>query len=150
MLSIAVLSFSFGYYYNQIRLNKDSISTSTISSPVPTTLNPLGFITNIKTSRGTVYLLIDQENVYVDPFEITVNNSKYITIKKDDYPKLFEQGVANSSALRAEEYIDPQNKNEFIKVSNNQPDHGGVKSTYVLLINLFTGEIKEGKNDYSI
>lgn len=143
LILTAVIFFAFGavltYSLNQLQ---PVASKATIS-------NPLGLITGVKTTKGTIYLLIDQNSVHFRPFEDMDTIYKTIDLKKKDYPKLFEQGVANSSVLQAEEYVDPEGKEMFIKLSNSQPDHGGYASTYVLLVNPFTGEIKEGKNDYS-
>lgn len=137
-----------------------SIVTYSLNKPKTTQLQPvetintevskpLGFLTSINTSKGLIHLSINQDYISFNPYESAVNNSVLITIKKENYPKLFTQGVANSSLFQAEEYIDPQTKEIFIKLSNNQPDHGGYASTYVLLVNPFTGEIKEGETDYS-
>ena len=110
--------------------------------------NPLGYIAHVEISKGTIYILMNENFISFNPYESAVNNDTLITLKREDYPKLFEQGIANSSVLQATEYVDSQGSDMFIKLSNNQPDHGGYASTYVLLVNPFTGEIKEGVNDY--
>ena len=114
-----------------------------------TSTKPLGYIAHVETSKGTIYILMDKDYIYFNPYESAVNNGTLITLKREDYPKLCEQGIANFSVLEAVEYIDPQSNEMFIEVSNSQPDHGGYASTYVLLVNPFTGEIKVGKDDYS-
>lgn len=114
-----------------------------------TSANPLGYIARVETSKGTIYVLMTSEYVSFNPYETAVNNDKMITLKKSEYPKLFEQGIANSNVLQVVEYIDPQSGEVFVELSNNQPDHGGYASTYVLLVDPFTGAIKEGLNDYS-
>lgn len=130
--------------------NKPKLITPTENDKKQTTAsNPLAFITGVKTTKGIIYILIDQDNVYFHPFEDMGAIYKVIDIKKEDYPKLFEQGIANYSALQADEFIDPQTKETLIELSNSQPDHGGYSSTYVLLVNPFTGSIKEGQDDYS-
>lgn len=143
-----LLGFLGGFYFSRAQIDKNP-KIQKVDTPInQITSNSLDYIANIKTAKGMIYLLINQDSIYFNPFETAINNSKNITIKKIDYPKLFEQGVANSSALQTEEYIDPQNKDVLIKLSNNQPDHGGYAKTYVLLVNPFTGSIKEAKNDY--
>ncbi|OGH18520.1 MAG: hypothetical protein A2868_03660 [Candidatus Levybacteria bacterium RIFCSPHIGHO2_01_FULL_40_15b] len=114
-----------------------------------TSTKPLGYIAHVVTPKGTIHILMNKDYVYFNPYESAVNNGTLITLKREDYPKLFKQGIANFSVLQAVEYTDPQSNEMFIKLSNNQPDHGGFASTYVLLVNPFTGEIKEGKDDYS-
>jgi len=117
------------------------------AAPSPSsTTNPLGYIAFIDTSNGEVYVEMSNDRIVINPFEGSIG--KQITIKKEDYPGLFEQGVANSNTLMAAEYIDPQSSEMFIRLSNNQPDHFGISSTYVLLVNPISGETKEGINDY--
>jgi len=129
----------------EAKIQNMSGSKESPTQPKDEQTNPLGFITGVKTTQGTIYLRIDQESVYFRPFDDMDTKYKSIHIKKEAYPKLFKQGIANFSSLQAEEYIDPQTKEIFIKLSNNQPDHAAFASTYVLLVNPFTGEIKEGK-----
>lgn len=112
--------------------------------------NPLGYFTEIDTSKGTIYILIHSDYIDFNPNESAINNGTRIIIRKEDYSKLFEQGAANKSVLRVVLYRDPQSDEELIELSNNQPDHGGFASTYVLLVDPFSGEIKESKNDYSV
>lgn len=112
-------------------------------TPTISPIKPLGFFTNVETSKGAVYLLIDQDYIYFNPLETAVNNNKIINIKKDQYPKLFTQGVANFSVLRAENYENPTDKKTYIKLSNSQPNHGGYSEVYSILVDPFSGEIKE-------
>ena len=143
---ILIIALTVGGYW----LGKSKSGTKSEYVPVDeVSTNPLGYIAHVVTSKGTIYILMNKDYVYFNPFESAVNNGTLITIKREDYPKLFKQGVANFSVLEAVEYIDPQSNEMFIKLSNSQPDHGGFASTYVLLVNPFTGEIKEGKDDYS-
>lgn len=116
-------------------------------NPSPTA-NPLGYFTEIKTSKGTIYLLINNEYIDFNANEVAVNNGTRIIIRKDDFPKLFGQSIANSNVLQATRYVDPRTGEEFIELSNGQPDHGGIAKVYVLLVDPFSGEIKEGLSDY--
>lgn len=115
---------------------------------VQTYPKPLGYLTQVETSKGTIFLELQNDYISFNANEVAVNNNKIITIRKEDYPKLFEQGIADSSALQAKLYKDPSGE-EFIELSINQPDRGGYASTYVLLVDPFYGVVKEGINDYS-
>lgn len=101
--------------------------------------NPLPFSTYIKTNRGTLVVEIVDEVINLFPSESEEKNVfKSISIKKENYPKLFEQGVANSSSISSkliDEYL--------IELSNNELDHGLYSTSYRLTANLVTGEIKE-------
>lgn len=123
----------------------DFTKKSEVVNPSPTT-NPLGYIARVETAKGKVYVEMRNDQIILNPFENSIG--KQIVIKKGDYPELFKQGAANLSALQAAEYVDPQSSEVFIELSNNQPDHFGFASTYVLLVNPISGEIKEGLNDY--
>ena len=141
---LIILAAAGGYWFGK---SSSSIKPDT-QADTSTSTNPLGYLTQLETSKGTIYILMNKDYVYFNPYESAVNNGTLITLKREDYPKLFKQGIANFSVLEAVEYIDPQSNEMFVKLSNSQPDHGGFASTYVLLVNPFTGEIKEGKNDY--
>ena len=146
---IGIIFFILGISITYTLTKPHQIQTPSVETKSIEVSNPLGFIASVSTPKGAIYILIDNDHISFNPYETAVNNDKFITLKKEEYPKLFKQGVANYSVIQAKEYIDPQSKEIFIKLSNSQPDHGGFASTYVLLINPFTGEIKEGKNDYS-
>ncbi len=105
--------------------------------------NPLAFLTEVTTPKGKVFLLINQDSIYFNPFETAVNNSKNILIDKKTYPRLFAQGVASSSAITTNGFDDPTDKKFYIKLSTNQPDHGGYAEVYSILVDPFSGNIKE-------
>ncbi|MBI4080442.1 MAG: hypothetical protein HY430_01575 [Candidatus Levybacteria bacterium] len=126
----------------------DTVKQTNTQANIQTPTKPLGYLTQVETSRGTLYLELQNDYISFNANEVAVNNDVTIKIKREDYPKLFEQGVANSSVLQVKLYKDP-NGEEFIELSVNNPDHGGYARAYVLLVNPFTGTIKEGLNDYS-
>ena len=142
---LLVLVTSVGGYW--IGRSSSSIKPDT-QADNSTSTKPLGYIAHVETSKGTIYIWMNENFISFNPYEGAVNNGTLITLEREDYPKLFEQGIANFSVLEAVEYIDPQGNEMSIEVSNCQPDHGGFARTYVLLVNPFTGEIKEGLNDY--
>lgn len=149
-LLISVIFFLLGSIFTYSLNKPQTPQIQSVETTNTEVSKPLGFLTSINSSKGLIRLSINQAYISFNPYESAINNNVLITIKNEDYPKLFKQGIANSSLFQAEEYIDPQTKEIFIKLSNNQPDHGGYASTYVLLINPFTGEIKEGENDYQL
>ncbi|OGM02663.1 hypothetical protein A2115_03520 [Candidatus Woesebacteria bacterium GWA1_41_8] len=142
---LIILAAAGGYWLGR---SSSSVKPDT-QTDTSTSTKPLGYIAHVVTPKGTIYILMNKDYIYFNPYESAVNNGTLITLKREDYPKLFKQGIANFSVLQAVEYTDPQSNEMFIKLSNSQPDHGGFASTYVLLVNPFTGEIKEGKDDYS-
>src|SRR3989344_6008122 len=145
VISILIILAAAGNYW--FGRNSSSIKSDT-QADTSTSTKPLGYIAHVETSKGTIHILMHEDFISFNPYESAVNNGTLITLKREDYPKLFKQGIANFSVLEAVEYIEPQSNEMFVKLSNSQPDHGGFASTYVLLVNPFTGEIKEGKNDY--
>lgn len=111
------------------------------SSPVV----PLAFFTAVDTPKGTIYLYINQDYINFNAVE-TPYYSEAPIIKKEDYPKLFKQGVASASAQRVEYYKESRDGENYIKLSNIQPDHGGFSDVYAILVDPFTGVIKESKS----
>ena len=90
------------------------------------------------------YIVINPENIWVEPFENVCSDAKSFSIEKSQHPDLFKQGVANESFISAEKSLDP---NFSLVISNNQPDHGGYLPVYQLAVNPKTGEVKEYKTD---
>ena len=116
-----------------------------VATPTGSSSKPLGFFTSVETPKRTIYLFVDQDFIDFNPVE-TPYHEKAPIIKKTDYPKLFKQGIANYSALRVE--YDSEKSKEgktFIKLSNNQPDHGSFSEVYSILVDPFSGEIIEKK-----
>lgn len=122
--------------------NFKTVQKSDVSNSTSSPQKPLGFFTSVETPKGTVYLFIDQDFIDFNPVE-TPYYEKAPTIKKGNYPKLFKQGVADFSALRVEYYKESKDGKMYIKLSNNQPDHGGYSEVYSILVDPFSGEIKE-------
>jgi len=91
-----------------------------------------------------LYVVINSDSVWFEPFENVCSGAKSLSIEKKDFPNLFKQGVGNGSFISAEKASDI---NTSIVVSNNQPDHGGYLPVYQLIINPKTGEIKEYKTE---
>ncbi len=120
------------------------IQKSDVVTPTDSPKKPLGFFTSVETPKGTIYLFVDQDFIDFNPVE-TPYYEKAPTIKKENYPKLFKQGVANFSALRVEYYKESKDGKTYIKLSNNQPDHGGYSEVYSILVDPFSGEIMETK-----
>lgn len=136
---LLILGFSAGYF---LKPATKGVIPNVTSSPI----KPLGFFTTVDTPKGTIYLDISQDYIYFNPIETAVNNDRIITIKKEKYPKLFKQGIADYSALRAEYYKDSNDGENYIKLSNIQPNHGGFADVFAILVDPFTGIIKESKS----
>jgi hypothetical protein len=143
LLLLILLGFVIGQKYSTqptvAEKNDTTVKADVIQS------KPLAYLAEVKSPKGTIYMLNDRDSIYFHPFETMIAGAKPITIKKDSYPKLFQQGIATSSAFTATSYENPTDKKYFVKLSNNQPDHGGYSETYTLLIDPFSGEIKELK-----
>lgn len=96
----------------------------------------------LSTGKGELYILVTPEQVHFEPFEHVTSPYKGFSLSKTQYPKLFEQGLANMSFITAEVVEDNENET-LIKVSNNQPDHGGYLPTYELMVNPLNGEVTD-------
>lgn len=106
------------------------------------TLDPIGTLIEPQDTQSKINVLVYPDRIYIGPFERGDDDRSYksLTIVNGDYPKLFEQGIANQSFIRAE--LD----NGKLKLSNNFPDHGGYFSNYAVLVNLESGVVEvEGK-----
>ncbi|GEM_PF-4337896 len=148
--TIALLvGVGLGFYSRGGAIESPKFSNTTQNnSLVAKSENPMAFFTTVETSKSIVYLLIKQDSIYFNPFEANKIVGKSMTINKTSYPKLFQQEVAGQNVIEANLYVDQKTGQEFVELSNNQPDHGGLASTYVLLVNPFTGEAKEGQSYY--
>lgn len=133
LVTVLCVIAALGFYYTQ----RQSSKTETPNN----TEEPLSALTAIKlTADCNLYVLINPDSVWIEPFENVCSNGKSFSIEKNQYPKLFQQGVVNSSFISIEKTSDPD---LILIVSNNQPDHGGYSPTYQLKVNPKTGEIKE-------
>ena len=135
VLTLTLASFLFLFS----NINKKSVPSIT-NSPV----SPLAFFTTVETPKGTIYLYMNQDYIDLNAAE-TPHYEKAPIIKKENYPKLFKQGIANSSALRVEYYKESKDGEVYVKLSNIQPDHASYTDTYAILVDPFTGIVKEGK-----
>lgn len=110
---------------------------------------PVGSLISLETSKGLLEILVEYDGVRLQPFEDASYSFKFIFISKKEYPKLFEQGIANASFISAK-VIDDKNDLVTIELANNQPDHGVYSSPYRLKVNPMTGVIEEiGARKYS-
>lgn len=86
---------------------------------------------------GHLDVLIQEHQIEIQPFEIATSSCKSFVITEDQYPKLFEQGIANLSFIT----IRPDMSKSLIIISNNQPSHGDYVSVYQLEANPTTGVV---------
>ncbi len=135
---LLVLGFSAGYF---LKPTTKEVIPNVTSSPI----KPLRFFTTVDTPKGTFYMVITQDYINLNVAETPYFPNARI-IERESYPKLFKQGIASSSALRVEYYKESKNGEAYLKLSNIQPDHGGFADTYAILVDPFTGVIKESKS----
>lgn len=89
--------------------------------------------------RGNRYeVLIEPERIFFQPFEGT-SDLPSLTLTKEEYPKLFEQGVAKASFHSV--ILVGEGKNTLLEVSNNQPDHGSYSPTLTVLVDPHTAKV---------
>lgn len=120
----------------QKNISNENNSQSTQQDNNP---EPLPLLSYLKTDKGTLKIESVDGEISFSPSETEKDGIfKSFSIKKDKYPKLFEQGVANSSFISSK-LIDGYK----IELSNREPDHGGYSASYRLEVNPMTGEIKE-------
>lgn len=135
---LIALSFSIGYFLKP-----------TTKTAIPNVVNPksepLSFFTTVDTPKGTFYIYMFQDSIYLNGAE-TPYYEKAPIINKDKYPKLFKQGDANSSSLRVEYYKESKNRETYLKLSNIHPNQGAYCDAYALLVDPFTGVVKESKS----
>lgn len=141
IVASALLGFGVGNKFPTL-LTPQSETPVENTSPINSN-KPLSVLTSVETPKGRIYLLVYQDYVYFNPFESAVNNDHLITIKKSEYP-IFEQREDTFNTVWVDSKED--SGNFYVKLSNNIPDHGGYKNMYSLLVNPFTGEIKETKD----
>jgi hypothetical protein len=101
----------------------------------------LSYMIGVETPKGTLYLQINQDKVV---FSSCKNCNPYlieVEINRDNYPKLFSQGLIGGNVLEAH-YI--KNSSEgFIRLTNRNPLKGK-SHNYYINIDLKTGKITEG------
>lgn len=96
----------------------------------------------LETSKGLLNILVVEDSIWFQPFEDASYAFKSFSISKEKYPKLFEQGIANSSFISAK-LIDDKNGQIKIEIANNQPDHGTYSSPYRLSVDPISGNIEK-------
>ncbi|MEM2121948.1 MAG: hypothetical protein QXU20_04810 [Candidatus Woesearchaeota archaeon] len=133
-----ILVFSFGFVSSLLIIKIKNKNTEVNKS---NQLKPLNFLVTFETNKGKIYILIAQEFVSFQPFDISNYPFKDILITKDKYPKLFQQGIAQWSLISVEKQ--ETEKEILIILTNKQPSHGAYAPVYSLIVNPITGEIKE-------
>lgn len=148
LLFIAAIFFVLGYLTTSFVNNNQASQAGNINIPSPTpSLNSLGSLGKVKFQDKQLMYLVNNNGIHFYPFENTQPaNFADISIKKKEYPKLFLQGTANFSFITVDEYKDSADNKSYLMISNNIPDHGGYVSTYSLLVNPSTGEVREVKD----
>ena len=134
---LMVISFVFGYFIG-INKNRQMFNSAVIQESD----KRLDSLIALETSKGLLNILIVKDSVWFQPFEDASYSFKSFSISKEKYPKLFEQGIANSSFISAK-LIDDKNGQIKIEIVNNQPDHGTYSSPYRLSVDPVTGNIEE-------
>lgn len=116
-------------------------NSSELLDTVINEVNPLYYQSIFDSPKGKLQVQFHNEWVTVRPYpnESDTPFFKSFDLHKTDYPKLFQQGVANSSFLSAE--LDT--KNYKLNVFNNEPDHGYFSPSYQLIIDLRLGKVEE-------
>ena len=104
-------------------------------------LKPLSSLITLDIPESRLDILVGQEAIIFQPFEVASSPYESFSISKSDYPKMFEQGVANFSFITVQLF--QKDNNYFVLLSNNQPSHGGFVPEYKLTVDPFTKEVKE-------
>lgn len=94
---------------------------------------------NLDTSQGELSILVTQDQIMFEPLEKASSKFKQFSLSREEYPRLFEQGVAKASWLTARAY--EENDKVFVIVSNKQPSHGGGETVFELLIDPLTEDV---------
>ncbi|MDD4382544.1 MAG: hypothetical protein PHD49_00120 [Candidatus Shapirobacteria bacterium] len=105
---------------------------------------PLDYSVSLDTPKGVLIIQLTEGSIFINPTEGNKSENNFkpdLTVRKDNYPKLFQQGQANASLISAK-VVDGIN----IELSNNEPDRGSYSASYRLIVNPITGEIKENIN----
>lgn len=101
---------------------------------------PLSTLTIMRlTEDCDLYYIINSDSIWFDEFEKDCKSYNF-SIYKDQYPKLFKQGIANSSFISVEKDRD---QDTTLTISNYQPNHGGYTPVYQLTVDLNTLKISE-------
>lgn len=104
----------------------------------PAVINDLGSLFTFKILGERYDILFENERVLFQVFESSGKNGFIpFTITKADYPKLFEQGSAESSFFNA--IVVNEDSKPLIEVSNNYHDHGSFSPAYTLVVDPKTG-----------
>lgn len=85
-------------------------------------------------------ILFEKERVLFQVFETSGKNDFIsFTLTKNEYPKLFEQGIAKASFHTV--VVVSEDTKPMIEVANNQPDHGSYSPTYTLVVDPTNGKV---------
>ncbi len=101
----------------------------------------LDTLISLDTNQGILDILVLNDEIYIEPFEnVTVPFSSF-SISRNEYPKMFEQGTANSSFISATVKKGQKDEKMLVVISNNQHDHAGYLPTYELTIDPIEGKV---------
>jgi len=134
-LSVIGLVGLGGYYFG---------ATATKPQPqaqvsIPVVSNGLDSLFTFEISGERYDILFEKERVLFQVFESTGKNGFIpFTFTNREYPKLFEQGSAQSS-FHTVTVVSANNK-PMIEVANNYHDHGGFTPAYTLIIDPTSGK----------
>jgi len=142
-LILIVIFFGVGFLIGK---TKNQLNIKSITQESGKRLDSL---ISLETSKGLLNIVIVKDSVWFQPFEDASYFFKSFSISKEKYPKLFEQGIANSSFISAK-LIDDKNGQIKIEIANNQPDHGTYSSPYRLKVDPITKIVEEiGSRKYT-
>lgn len=136
---VVLISVLFGFilgYFPQRIIPSRQVETKTLD-------NRLNTVITLNTPDGILDIAVYPDEVYFQPFENVASPFKSFTILKTEYPKLFEQRVANLSFISAKDIVDEKTGKTLVIVSNNQPDHGAYSMVYQLVVDPTDGRVIE-------
>lgn len=145
-LGIALLLVISFVRNNRIRPTPQTIISEvkdSIKAIVPEDEKKLDGLFVFETPKGDPYdVYVTKDTVSLNEFNNIVNELGHIILSKEEYPILFQQGIANSSFISVKQ-LNLKSGQFKIEVSNNQPDHGSYSSTYSLVVDPVTKLIEE-------
>ena len=152
---VLAITVSTSYYFAIFLPNKQKVSggqeidltlDSVLLSTTPASTDILvpeqvflGVHVVLETPEEPLDILFREREIHFEFFEDWQDVYESFTIKQEDYPGLFKQGIAEYSWLRAELV----NEGAWVKLSNNQPSHGAYDETYYLVVDPKKGEVVE-------
>jgi hypothetical protein len=132
---LLILSFGFVSGFFISKHYADKIPQAPVLETRLDTLIPLD------TPQGILDIVVFKDSISFEPFENAASPYMSFSISKKDYPKLFEEGVANSSFISANVINDKATGKTLVVVSDNQPDHGAYSPTYQLTVDPLEGKV---------